>query len=780
MSKDHLISSYDQLPSTWDEMYTANAEIREQYKTIIEILKNTSTDTLTKKEELSKQLFMTQGVTFTVYSDNEGIEKIFPFDIVPRIITANEWDKIEKGIKQRLKALNLFIKDIYNEQFIIKDGLIPADLIYSCPNFLREMKGVKVPYDVYVHISGVDLIRNNDGEFYVLEDNLRTPSGVSYMLENREISKRLFPGILPKSKVRSVSNYPNMLYKKLKELSDLPNPNIVLLTPGIYNSAYYEHTTLARLMGIELVEGSDLVVKNHFVYMKTTKGLKQVDVIYRRVDDDFLDPLEFNAKSVLGVAGIMAAYRKGNVNIVNAPGTGIADDKAIYIYVPDMIKYYLNEEPILKNIETYQLGKPDEFDYVVKNIKIALPNMIHFFNKNKEDSFTTLTNTISKRFTIVVLSIAFSATLFWLFYDASKALNVFTAVLIIACPCAIALSAPFTFGNLLRILGKLKFYIKNASVIEQLASINTIIFDKTGTITSNKKSTATYTGDNLSPSEEMLLKNTLRGSNHPLSRTLYDLLDDYDIIPLNHFEEHLGKGLEARYNSENIKIGSANFVGAEENTALNTMVHISTNNQYKGKFTFYNSYRKGLSKLFNQLKKDFDLVILTGDNEGEMENLKKLLPSKTKSKIKEIFFYDKKYQTAARRSSVTVTLENDVNVSRGDMIVKENELPKLEKKFTATVTWMDNDNLRAGSKYVLQHGVNKVLAKVGAIHNKINPDYSGVETGIESLKMNDIASVSFQLNKPIFLDAFKEHRTNGSFILIDPQTNNTAGVGFIE
>tara|TARA_R110000868_G_scaffold213709_1_gene463807 strand:- start:2030 stop:3490 length:1461 start_codon:yes stop_codon:yes gene_type:complete len=369
MSNDHLFSSYNQLPSTWDEMYTTSADIRDQYKTIIEILKNTSTDILTKKEELSKQLFMTQGVTFTVYSDNEGIEKIFPFDIVPRIITAAEWNKIESGIKQRIKALNLFIKDIYNEQFIIKDGLIPADLIYSCPNFLREMKGVKVPYDVYVHISGVDLIRNNDGEFYVLEDNLRTPSGVSYMLENREISKRLFPGILPKNNVRSVSNYPNMLYKKLKELSDLPKPNIVLLTPGIYNSAYYEHTTLARLMGIELVEGSDLVVKNHFVYMKTTTGLKQVDVIYRRVDDDYLDPLEFNAKSILGVAGIMAAFRKGNVNIVNAPGTGIADDKAIYIYVPDMIKYYLNEEPILKNIETYQLGKPDEFEYVVKNIK---------------------------------------------------------------------------------------------------------------------------------------------------------------------------------------------------------------------------------------------------------------------------------------------------------------------------------------------------------------------------------------------------------------------------
>ncbi|AJR03318.1 circularly permuted type 2 ATP-grasp protein [Siansivirga zeaxanthinifaciens] len=369
MANNNLFSSYDKLNYTWDEMYNENAEFRPQYQRFIEYLKNSSVEKLSKKEDLSKQLFMSQGVTFTVYNDNEGIEKIFPFDIVPRVITASEWDKIERGIKQRLKALNLFIKDIYNEQFIIKDGIIPGELIYSCPNFLREMKGVKVPHDVYVHISGVDLIRNNDGEFYVLEDNLRTPSGVSYMLENREISKRLFPGILPENGVRSVSNYPNMLYKKLKELSNIADPNVVLLTPGIYNSAYYEHTTLARLMGIELVEGSDLVVKNHFVYMKTTNGLKQVDVIYRRVDDDFLDPLEFNAASVLGVAGIMSAYRKGNVNIVNAPGTGIADDKAIYIYVPDMIKYYLDEEPILKNIETYQLGRPDELEYVTKNIK---------------------------------------------------------------------------------------------------------------------------------------------------------------------------------------------------------------------------------------------------------------------------------------------------------------------------------------------------------------------------------------------------------------------------
>lgn len=369
MSNNRLFSVYNQLPETWDEMYTSNSKLRSQYDIINSYLKNTSADTLFKKEELSKQLFMSQGVTFTVYSDNEGIEKIFPFDIVPRILTALEWDKIDRGIKQRLKALNLFIKDIYHDQFIIKDGIIPADLIYSCPYFLREMKGVDVPFDIYVHIAGVDLIRNNDGEFYVLEDNLRTPSGVSYMLENREMSKRIFPGILQKNKIRAVANYPNTLYKKLLELSNQNNPNVVLLTPGIYNSAYYEHTTLARLMGIELVEGRDLLVKDHFVYMKTTNGLKRVDVIYRRVDDEYLDPLEFNANSTLGVAGIMAAYRKGNVTIVNAPGTGVADDKAIYIFVPDMIKYYLNEEPILKNIHTYQLGKPDELEYVIKNIK---------------------------------------------------------------------------------------------------------------------------------------------------------------------------------------------------------------------------------------------------------------------------------------------------------------------------------------------------------------------------------------------------------------------------
>jgi len=253
------------------------------------------------------------------------------------------------------------------------------------------------------------------------------------------------------------------------------------------------------------------------------------------------------------------------------------------------------------------------------------------FDKNKEESFTTLTNAISKHFTITVLSIAFIATAFWLWFDASKAMNVFTAVLIIACPCAIALAAPFTYGNLLRIFGKLKFYVKNASVIEQLAAINTIIFDKTGTITSNQKSTANYEGDQLTTAESTLLKNTLRGSNHPLSRTLYNILDEQNIVTLDHFEEHIGKGMTARYHENNIKVGAAKFVGFQDkSTVLNTTVHISANDTYKGKFTFYNNYRKGLSKLFNTLKQHYDLVILSGDNEGERENLKKLLPSKTK------------------------------------------------------------------------------------------------------------------------------------------------------
>ena len=370
MLTGELLQSYLVPNAVWDEMVDNNA-VREQYSKAMHFLNQLSIDELNKKEELAKRLFMSQGITFTVYSSGEGIEKIFPFDIIPRIITATEWDYIERGIKQRLKALNLFLKDIYHNQFIIKDGVVPAEMIYSCPHYLREMQNFNVPYDIYVHISGIDLIRNNDGSFYILEDNLRTPSGVSYMLENREITKRIFPDLLPQNNVRSVIEYPTILHKNLVSLSprQIANPTIVLLTPGIYNSAYFEHTTLARLMGVELVEGSDLVVDNHKVYMKTTAGLQQVDVIYRRVDDEFLDPLVFDPGSMLGVAGIMSAYRKGNVAIVNAVGNGVADDKAIYTFVPAMIRYYLNEEPILKNVPTYQLGKDEEREYVFNNIR---------------------------------------------------------------------------------------------------------------------------------------------------------------------------------------------------------------------------------------------------------------------------------------------------------------------------------------------------------------------------------------------------------------------------
>jgi len=367
---DNFIKNYLNHPKTYDEMFLNGDNYRNHYTNFINNFSKESLENLNKKEELAKKLFMSQGITFTVYDSGEGIEKIFPFDIIPRIITSTEWLFIEKGIKQRLKALNLFLKDVYSNQFIIKDQIVPVDVIYSCPHFLREMHNVNVPHDIYIHIAGIDLIRDHDGTFYVLEDNLRTPSGVSYMLENREITKRLFPDLIPQCGVRSVTEYPALLYKNLMSLSPraVSNPTIVLLSPGMYNSAYYEHTTLARLMGVELVEGRDLVVKDQKVFMKTTIGLQQVDVIYRRIDDDYLDPLVFNPNSVLGVAGLMGAYRKGNVAIVNAVGNGVADDKAVYTYVPDMIRYYLNEEPILKNVPTYQLSNLDELEHVFANI----------------------------------------------------------------------------------------------------------------------------------------------------------------------------------------------------------------------------------------------------------------------------------------------------------------------------------------------------------------------------------------------------------------------------
>ncbi len=364
-----LLANYNVEPRVWDEMFAAGG-VRNSYQHFVSAIQNLSADEMTHKDELAKKLFMSQGITFTVYSSGEGIEKIFPFDIIPRILEAAEWKHIEAGIKQRLKALNIFLKDIYNQQFIIKDGIVPAKLIYSCPNFVRQMVNVNVPFDIYTHISGIDLIRDHDGTYYVLEDNLRTPSGVSYMLENRSITYRIFPDLLPKSNVRSVKDYPDLLLKNLVALANRQksDPTVVLLTPGIYNSAYFEHTTLARLMGIELVEGSDLVVDNHKVYMKTTTGLKQVDVIYRRVDDDFIDPLVFRGDSMLGVPGLYGAYRTGHVALVNAMGNGVADDKAVYSYVPAMIRYYLNEEPILKNVPTYQLAHAENRKVVFENM----------------------------------------------------------------------------------------------------------------------------------------------------------------------------------------------------------------------------------------------------------------------------------------------------------------------------------------------------------------------------------------------------------------------------
>ena len=363
-----LIQNYIQYPEMFDEMFDKKGITRDIYKNFEKFLCKTSVKNLNSMKDFAQQFFMNQGVTFTVYDDDQGVEKIFPFDIIPRIISYSDWKIIESGIKQRITALNLFIRDIYHEQFILNDNIIPAELIISNPNYLREMRNIKVPNDIYTHISGIDLIRNEEGKFFVLEDNLRTPSGVSYMLENREITRRLFPEMIPREKVQPISDYPNLLYNKLKSLSNKKNPVVVMLTPGLYNSAYYEHTALARLMGVELVEGSDLLVDNHYVFMKTAGGLKTVDIIYRRIDDDFLDPLNFKAESVLGIAGIMDSYRQGNVILVNSPGAGIADDKAIYTYVPEMISYYLNEKPILDNIKTYKLTNKDEKDYVLKNI----------------------------------------------------------------------------------------------------------------------------------------------------------------------------------------------------------------------------------------------------------------------------------------------------------------------------------------------------------------------------------------------------------------------------
>lgn len=365
-------SQYAGSTMAYHEFYQADFRPRDHYLPMWEHIQSAGQQMLGAKAHEAQLTLHTEGVTFTVYSNqDEGIERVWPFDILPRIITADEWCMIEAGLKQRIRALNLFLKDIYHGQLILKDGVVPPELIYRGKDFRREIMDIDPPHDIYTHISGIDLIRDEDGRYLVLEDNLRTPSGVSYMIENRIVERRILPEFFARYRVRRVEHYPALLLQALRHLSPRgpDSATIVVLTPGVYNSAYFEHTFLAKEMGVELAEGRDLVCKNDKAYLKTTHGLRQVDVIYRRVDDDFLDPLVFRPESTLGVAGVIDAWRAGNVALVNAPGSGIADDKAVYGYVPDIIRYYLGEEPILANVPTFQMTDPEDRAYVLDNLE---------------------------------------------------------------------------------------------------------------------------------------------------------------------------------------------------------------------------------------------------------------------------------------------------------------------------------------------------------------------------------------------------------------------------
>jgi len=354
----------------FDEMFEMPGKPRTHYSAVASRLGELGPAAFNRRVRMADVTFRNQGITFTVYNDQRGVEKIFPFDLIPRIVPANEWDIIERGLVQRITALNHFCHDVYHERRILKEKIIPADLILGAKMFRHEMSNVNVPRNTYIHICGTDLVRDRKGQYFVLEDNGRTPSGVSYVLENRGVMKRVFPGLFGAYRVRAIEDYPYNLLQCLKYAA--PNraeePVIAVLTPGVYNSAYFEHSFLARQMGVELVEGRDLIVENSFVFMRTTAGLRRVDVIYRRVDDDFLDPLCFRPDSVLGVPGLMNAYRSGNVGLVNAVGTGVADDKAIYPFVPDMIKFYLGQDAILPNVPTYICAKDDDRKYVLENL----------------------------------------------------------------------------------------------------------------------------------------------------------------------------------------------------------------------------------------------------------------------------------------------------------------------------------------------------------------------------------------------------------------------------
>ena len=351
-------------------MFAADGSIRPHYEALLKVLTTLPREELQRRKQSADVSFLMQGITFTVYGREEGTERIFPYDLVPRLVTSEQWSHVEKGLTQRITALNLFLHDVYHEGKILAQGVIPREIVYSCQQFRRQMRGLQVPRNVYVAIAGTDLLRLNSGEFVVLEDNLRVPSGVSYMLTNRRIMKRTLPHLFRNYGVRPIEHYSQALLSTLRSIAPegRPEPSIVLLTPGVYNSAYFEHTYLARQMGIELVEGRDLVIHDNIVYMRTTGGLKRVDVIYRRVDDDFIDPLAFRPDSILGVPGLFNAYRAGNLTLANAFGTGVADDKALYAYVPAIIKYYLDEDPILNNVETYLMTDKKQRDHVVANL----------------------------------------------------------------------------------------------------------------------------------------------------------------------------------------------------------------------------------------------------------------------------------------------------------------------------------------------------------------------------------------------------------------------------
>ncbi|HEY5079246.1 MAG TPA: circularly permuted type 2 ATP-grasp protein [Opitutaceae bacterium] len=364
-----LSTSYDS-GEFFDEMYATGGEVRPHYRRLAERLGTLDLPEFERRRAAVDLAFLRRGVTFTVYNDSEGTERIFPFDLIPRIIPSHEWARLEAGLIQRITALNLFLHDLYHEQKIIKDKVVPAAQILTAKHFRREFMNFSVPRDIYVHICGTDLIRDKDGTYLVLEDNLRCPSGVSYMIENRAAMRRAFPNLFQSYRVRPVEGYSDELLKALLHIAPARSdkPNVVLLTPGVYNSAYFEHCFLARQMGIPIVEGRDLVIQDSCVYMRTTSGLLPVDVIYRRIDDDFLDPAVFRSDSMLGVPGLVAAYRAGNVALANSIGTGVADDKVIYAYIPKVIKYYLDQDPILPNVATYLASEPADRKFILENI----------------------------------------------------------------------------------------------------------------------------------------------------------------------------------------------------------------------------------------------------------------------------------------------------------------------------------------------------------------------------------------------------------------------------